>query len=55
MTGGQDSQGTGKIEDICIGLGADRSHVRTIDSLPKTREEIKRLIEEEIEYKGSNL
>jgi indolepyruvate ferredoxin oxidoreductase alpha subunit len=37
MTGGQDSQGTGKIEDICIGLGADRSHVRTIDSLPKTR------------------
>ncbi|MDE6176996.1 MAG: indolepyruvate ferredoxin oxidoreductase, partial [Paramuribaculum sp.] len=35
MTGGQDSQGTGKLEEICLGLGADPAHVRTIDSLPK--------------------
>lgn len=52
MTGGQDSQGTGKIEDICLGLGADPAHVRTIDSLPKNVDEMKRLFKEEIEHHG---
>lgn len=52
MTGGQDSQGTGKLEDICLGLGADKDHVRTIKSLPKNVEEMKKLFREEIEYKG---
>lgn len=52
MTGGQDSQGTGKIEDICLGLGADPAHVRTIDSLPKNHDEMMRLMREEIEHKG---
>ncbi len=52
MTGGQDSQGTGKIEDICLGLGADPAHVRTIDSLPKNHDEMMRLFREEIDYHG---
>lgn len=52
MTGGQDSQGTGKLEDICLGLGADPAHVRTIDSLPKNVEEMKALFKEEIDYPG---
>ena len=52
MTGGQDSQGTGKIEQICIGLGADPAHVRTIDSHPRTHEEMKALLREEISHKG---
>lgn len=52
MTGGQDSQGTGKLEDICIGLGADKDHVRTIDALPKNVEEMKQLFLDEINYKG---
>lgn len=52
MTGGQDSQGTGKLEDICLGLGADPAHVRTIDSLPKNLEEMIKLFKEEIDYKG---
>lgn len=52
MTGGQDSQGTGKIEQICIGLGADPTHVRTIDALPKNHEELMALLREEIEYPG---
>lgn len=52
MTGGQDSQGTGKIEDICLGLGADPAHVRTIDALPKNVDEMKRLFKEEIDYHG---
>lgn len=52
MTGGQDSQGTGKIEDICIGLGVQPEHVRTIDSLPKNHDEMVKLFKEEIDYKG---
>ncbi len=52
MTGGQDSQGTGKLEDICIGLGADPAHVRTIDALPKLHSELMDLLREEIEYPG---
>ena len=52
MTGGQDSQGTGKLEDICLGLGALPEHVRTIESLPKNVEDIKALLKEEIDYPG---
>lgn len=52
MTGGQDSQGTGKLEDICIGLGAAPEHVRTIDALPKNHEEMKQLFLDEINYPG---
>lgn len=52
MTGGQDSQGTGKLEEICLGLGADPSHVRTIDSLPKNHDEMMNLFKEEIDYHG---
>ena len=52
MTGGQDSQGTGKLEEICLGLGADPAHVRTIDSLPKNHDEMMRLFKEEIDYPG---
>lgn len=52
MTGGQDSQGTGKLEEICLGLGVDPAHCRTIDSLPKNVENMKKLFREEIEYPG---
>ena len=52
MTGGQDSQGTGKLKEICEGLGADPKHVRCIDSHPKNIEDMKNLFREEIEYPG---
>ncbi len=52
MTGGQDSQGTGKLEAICLGLGAAPEHVRTVDSHPRNHDEMMRLMREEIEYKG---
>lgn len=52
MTGGQDSQGTGKLEEICLGLGAKPEHVRTIDSLPKNHDEMKALFTEEINHHG---
>lgn len=52
MTGGQDSQGTGKLESICLGLGVDPAHVRTIESLPKNHAALKQLFKEEIDYPG---
>ena len=52
MTGGQPSQGTGKLEEICIGLGADPKHVRTIDSHPKNHADMCALFREEIDYPG---
>lgn len=55
MTGGQDSQGTGKLEQICLGLGADPAHVRTIDSLPKLHDEMVALFKEEIDYPGCSI
>ena len=52
MTGGQDSQGTGKLEEICLGLGVDRQRLHTIDSLPKTFEDMKALFAGEFAHEG---
>lgn len=52
MTGGQDSAGTGRIEQICAGLGVEADHIRTIVPLAKNAEEMKALIREEIAYNG---
>ena len=52
MTGGQDSAGTGRIEEICRGLGVEPEHIRTIVPLPKNYPEMEKTIEEEINYSG---
>jgi indolepyruvate ferredoxin oxidoreductase alpha subunit len=52
MTGGQDSAGTGRLEAICQGIGVAPEHVRLMIPLKKNYEEMKRIIREEIEYKG---
>jgi len=52
MTGGQDSAGTGRLEQICAGLGVAPDHIRVVAALPKNREELKRMIREEIAYDG---
>ncbi|MDE7347135.1 MAG: indolepyruvate ferredoxin oxidoreductase [Muribaculaceae bacterium] len=52
MTGGQDSQGTGKIEEICQGIGVKPEHLHTIDSLPKNHDEMVELFKKAIEHKG---
>lgn len=52
MTGGQESQGTGKIEEICLGLGVSPEHLMTIDSLPRNHAEMKTLFQQEFSYKG---
>jgi indolepyruvate ferredoxin oxidoreductase alpha subunit len=52
MTGGQDSAGTGRLEQICYGLGVDPAHVRVIVPLPKNYPDMEKVIDEEINYKG---
>ena len=55
MTGGQDSAGTGRLEQICTGLGVAPEHVRVVVPLPKNMEEIKNVLREEIEYPGTSV
>ena len=52
MTGGQDSAGTNKFEAICRGLGVSEDHLKVVVPLPKNMEEIKKTIDEEINYHG---
>lgn len=52
MTGGQDSQGTGKLEEICLGIGVPQDHLHTIASHPSNISEMKKLFKQEIEYRG---
>ena len=52
MTGGQDSAGTGRLEAICLGLGVEPAHLRTIVPLPKNYPDMERTIREELEYHG---
>ena len=52
MTGGQDSCAFGRIENICLGLGVEKEHIRVIIPLPKNHEENVKVIKEELEYKG---
>ncbi|MBB3186356.1 thiamine pyrophosphate-dependent enzyme [Microbacter margulisiae] len=52
MTGGQNSAGTGRLFDICKGIGVEEAHIRTIIPLKKNSEENKAILKEEMEYKG---
>lgn len=52
MTGGQDSAGTGRLEQICAGIGVDPAHIRVVVPLPKNRDEMKAMLREEIAYDG---
>jgi len=52
MTGGQKSQATGRLEQICAGIGVSREHLRIIIPLRKNHAENVRILKEEFEYKG---
>ena len=52
MTGGQASSGTGKLFEICKGIGADPAHIRTIVPLEKNIEENVAVLKEEFAYDG---
>ena len=52
MTGGQASHATGKLEEICIGLGVKPEHVKVMTPLPKYHDEMVRVLREELLYEG---
>lgn len=52
MTGGQPSLATGRLEEICIGLGVKPEHVRVLTPLPKYHDEMVKVLREEFLYEG---
>ena len=52
MTGGQQSTATGRIAEICLGIGVDPDHLRLIIPLKKNLAENIAIINEEIEHDG---
>lgn len=52
MTGGQSSPATGRLEDICIGLGVKPEHVKVLTPLPKFHDEMVKVLREELLYEG---
>jgi indolepyruvate ferredoxin oxidoreductase, alpha subunit len=52
MTGGQKSSATGRLEEICRGIGVHPDHLRTIIPLKKNHDENVRVIKEELSYNG---
>ena len=52
MTGGQQSSATGKLEDICLGLGVEPDHIHVVNPSPKYHEENLKIIKEEKDYQG---
>jgi indolepyruvate ferredoxin oxidoreductase alpha subunit len=52
MTGGQASHATGRLEEICIGLGVKPEHVKVLTPLPKYHNEMVKVLREEMLYEG---
>lgn len=52
MTGGQDSAGTSKIEAICKAVGVNPDHIRVVVPLPSNKDEMEKIVREELNYKG---
>ncbi len=52
MTGGQDYTAFGKLEEICLGLGVAKEHIRSFVPLKKNWDEMLQIYREEIAYEG---
>jgi indolepyruvate ferredoxin oxidoreductase alpha subunit len=52
MTGGQASLATGRLEEICIGIGVKPEHLKVLTPLPKYHEEMVKVLREELVYEG---
>lgn len=52
MTGGQRSQATGRLKNICLGLGVEPEHLREFIPLKKNHDEMVAIIKQETAYKG---
>jgi indolepyruvate ferredoxin oxidoreductase alpha subunit len=55
MTGGQDYTAAGRLEEICLGLGVEKEHIRVFVPLKKNHEEMVRIYKEEIAYNGVSI
>ena len=52
MTGGQTSSGTGKLKEICLGIGVEGNHIRMLEPLGKFNEYNVQVLREEFAYEG---
>ena len=52
MTGGQDSAGFGRLEEIVKGIGVEEEHIRIIKPLRRLHEENVKVFKEELAYQG---
>jgi indolepyruvate ferredoxin oxidoreductase alpha subunit len=52
MTGMQESMATGRLEQICTGVGVDPAHIRVLTPLKKHHDENVAALNEEIDYDG---
>jgi len=52
MTGGQPSAASGRLEDICKGIGVESEHIKIINPLKRNHEENVKIIKEELNYDG---
>ncbi len=52
MTGGQKSSATGRLVNICQGLGVDPDHIKTFIPLKKNHQENVDIIRNELEFEG---
>ena len=52
MTGGQNSNARGKLEDICLGLGVEEDHIHVLNPIQKHHEENMEIIKKELNHKG---
>ncbi len=52
MTGAQESTAVGRLKKICLGIGVDPDHLKTIVPLKKNHEENVEVLRKELKYKG---
>ncbi|MDP8232267.1 MAG: thiamine pyrophosphate-dependent enzyme [Candidatus Zophobacter franzmannii] len=55
MTGGQNYTGENKIEEMCLGLGVEKEHIRVVTPLKRCHEEMVQVYKEEIAYNGVSI
>lgn len=52
MTGGQTSSATGRLINICLGIGVEESHLKVIEPLKSKHEENVNVLRDELMYEG---
>lgn len=52
MTGGQKSSATGRLSNICLGIGVEKEHLKLIEPLKQKHDENTNIIRQELEYEG---